>query len=54
LRLATLLSFDLLYVQNWSLGLDFAILLRMDVVVGMGTFPLLVPARFRRGSRASG
>lgn len=40
--------FDLLYVQNWSIGLDLAIIARTAAVVGLRAFHSLVPTRFRR------
>jgi exopolysaccharide biosynthesis polyprenyl glycosylphosphotransferase len=40
--------YDLMYVQNWSLGVDLAILLRTAVVVPSRAMRALVPARLRR------
>ena len=39
--------YDLLYVQNWSLGLDLAVIARTMVVVGLRAGAALLPARFR-------
>ena len=39
--------YDLLYVQNWSLGLDLAITARTVAVVGLRAGRALLPARFR-------
>ena len=39
--------YDLLYVQNWSLGVDLAIILRTIVVVALRAFRAVLPARFR-------
>jgi exopolysaccharide biosynthesis polyprenyl glycosylphosphotransferase len=39
--------YDLLYVQNWSLGVDVAIVLRTVVVVGLRACRAILPARFR-------
>ena len=39
--------YDLLYVQNWSLGVDVAIVLRTVVVVGMRACRAILPARLR-------
>ena len=40
--------YDLMYVQNWSLGVDLAILLRTAVVVLSRGMRALVPGRLRR------
>jgi exopolysaccharide biosynthesis polyprenyl glycosylphosphotransferase len=40
--------YDLLYVQNWSIGVDIAVLVRTAAVVGMRACRGLVPERLRR------
>ena len=40
--------YDLLYVQNWSLGLDFAVIARTITVVGVRSLRALLPSRMRR------
>jgi exopolysaccharide biosynthesis polyprenyl glycosylphosphotransferase len=40
--------FDLMYVQNWSLSLDLAIIARTVTVVGLRGLGALVPTRMRR------
>jgi exopolysaccharide biosynthesis polyprenyl glycosylphosphotransferase len=40
--------FDLLYVENWSIGLDLALIARTVVVVPLRTLRSLMPARWRQ------
>lgn len=39
--------YDLLYVQNWSLGVDLAVIARTIIVVGLRAIRAALPARFR-------
>ncbi len=40
--------YDLLYVQNWSLGVDVAVIARTTAVVGLRAMRALLPTRLRR------
>jgi exopolysaccharide biosynthesis polyprenyl glycosylphosphotransferase len=44
--------YDLLYVQNWSVGVDVAVIARTTAVVGLRALRSLLPARLRRTAPA--
>jgi exopolysaccharide biosynthesis polyprenyl glycosylphosphotransferase len=44
--------YDLLYVQNWSVGVDVAVIARTTAVVGLRALRAMLPARLRRSTPA--
>jgi exopolysaccharide biosynthesis polyprenyl glycosylphosphotransferase len=44
--------YDLLYVQNWSLGVDVAVIARTTAVVGLRALRAVLPARLRGSTPA--